>query len=116
MADQDSGDWGRDSEQPRRQQSVGGGRRQQQRQVQWPGAGTPAKQAYQSLLARARVSADHADRVKLYEAAESILANEVLTSPVFYDREHLLTKPWVRRAPLFGLGALHFEHVIIGPH
>jgi oligopeptide transport system substrate-binding protein len=71
---------------------------------------------YNSLVKQAQRSLDQEERMKLYEKAEMILAEEAPIMPVFYRSTRLLVKPWVTRFPTTGLREWFFKDVIIKPH
>lgn len=57
-------------------------------------------EAYDALVAEARVEADTANRVNLYSQAEQILVNEqAAIAPIYFYNLQLLVKPGVERAP-----------------
>jgi ABC-type oligopeptide transport system substrate-binding subunit/transcriptional regulator with XRE-family HTH domain len=56
-------------------------------------------EGYQELLARAARRTDQGERLRLYEQAERILAEEAVLVPLYYTPFHLMLKPWVKRYP-----------------
>jgi ABC-type oligopeptide transport system substrate-binding subunit/class 3 adenylate cyclase len=71
---------------------------------------------YDSLVKGAQRSLDQMERMKLYEEAERILAEEAPIMPIFHWSTRLLVKPWVTRFPTTGLREWFFKDVIIQPH
>ena len=71
---------------------------------------------YDSLIKQAQRSLDQGERIKLYEEAEQILAEEAPIMPIFHRSTRLLVKPWVTRFPTTGLREWFFKDVIIKPH
>jgi oligopeptide transport system substrate-binding protein len=72
---------------------------------------------YDRLVEVARHTAIPADRVKMYHQADRILVEQAPIMPIYYDRGHLLLKPWVRRFPIsimrwFG----YWEDAVLEPH
>jgi ABC-type oligopeptide transport system substrate-binding subunit/DNA-binding SARP family transcriptional activator len=73
--------------------------------------------AYDRLVQEARQATTPAIRIKLYQQAEAILVEEAPIMPIYYDRGHLLLKPWVSRFPTSSLRWYgHWNDVIIEPH
>jgi oligopeptide transport system substrate-binding protein len=73
-------------------------------------------EGYDSLVEQAQRSLDQGERIKLYEEAERILAEEAPIMPIFHRSTRLLVKPWVTRFPSTGLREWFFKDVIIKPH
>jgi oligopeptide transport system substrate-binding protein len=73
-------------------------------------------ETYDSLVERAQRSLDQGERIRLYEEAERILAEEAPIMPIFHSSTRLLVKPWVTRFPTTGLREWFFKDVIIKPH
>jgi ABC-type oligopeptide transport system substrate-binding subunit len=71
---------------------------------------------YDSLVRLAQRSLDQMERIKLYEKAEWILAEEAPIMPIFHRSVRLLVKPWVTRFPTTGLREWFFKDVIIKPN
>jgi ABC-type oligopeptide transport system substrate-binding subunit len=71
---------------------------------------------YDSLVRQAQRSLDQMERIKLYEKAEWILAEEAPIMPIFHRSVRLLVKPWVTRFPTTGLREWFFKDVIIKPN
>ena len=71
---------------------------------------------YDSLIKQAQRSLDQEERLKLYEQAERILAEDAPIMPIFHRSTRLLVKPWVTRFPTTGLREWFFKDVIIKPH
>jgi oligopeptide transport system substrate-binding protein len=73
-------------------------------------------QAYDGLIARAGRIRDQAERVRLYEQAEGILAEEVPIVPLLHPRWDMLVKPWLSRYPVSPMDYWFWKDVIIEPH
>jgi ABC-type oligopeptide transport system substrate-binding subunit len=73
-------------------------------------------QDYEQLLETARRSADQAERLRFYAAADRLLVQEAPIIPLFHERQHYLLKPWVKRYPISPFGADYWKDVIIEPH
>jgi ABC-type oligopeptide transport system substrate-binding subunit/class 3 adenylate cyclase len=73
-------------------------------------------EGYDNLVEEARRSLDQGERIKLYEEAERILAEEAPIMPIFHRSTRLLVKSWVTRFPTTGLREWFFKDVIIKPH
>jgi oligopeptide transport system substrate-binding protein len=71
---------------------------------------------YNHLVKQAQRSLDQEERMKLYEEAEMILAEEAPVMPILYRSTRLLVKPWVTSFPTTGLREWFFKDVIIQPH
>jgi ABC-type oligopeptide transport system substrate-binding subunit len=71
---------------------------------------------YEQLLETARRSADQAERLKFYAAADRLLVQEAPIIPLYYVRQHYLIKPWVKRYPISPLKANYWKDVIIEAH
>jgi oligopeptide transport system substrate-binding protein len=71
---------------------------------------------YDHLVRQAQRSLDQAQRLKLYEKAERILAEEAPIMPLFHRSTRLLVKPWVTRFPATGLREWFLKDVIINSH
>jgi oligopeptide transport system substrate-binding protein len=71
---------------------------------------------YDRLVEQAQRSLDQGERIKLYEKAEWILAEEAPIMPIFHRSVGLLVKPWITRYPTTGLREWFFKDVIIEPH
>jgi len=59
--------------------------------------------AYDRLVEAGRHQAEPARRIELYQQADAILVEEAPIMPVYYDRGHMLVKPWVSRFPTSSL-------------
>ena len=71
---------------------------------------------YDGLVELAQRSLDQTERIKLYEKAELILAEDAPIMPMFHRSVRLLVKPWVTRFPTTGLRESFFKDVIIIPN
>jgi len=73
--------------------------------------------AYDRLVEEARHETEPGRRIKLHQQADAILVEEAPIMPVYYDRGHMLVKPWVTRFPTSSLRWYgHWNDVIIEPH
>jgi len=73
-------------------------------------------ESYDKLVNEARQISDQSKRMKMYEEAEGILAEEVVILPLLYARFHIFVKPWVKKFPLQPIRALNFKNIIIEDH
>ena len=73
-------------------------------------------EGYDSLVEQARRSLDQGERIRLYEEAERILAEEAPIMPIFHRSVRLLVTPWVTRFPTTGLREWFLKDVVIMPH
>jgi oligopeptide transport system substrate-binding protein len=73
-------------------------------------------QPFLDLVGRAQRSTDHSERAKLYAQAERMLVEEVPLLPLFYERTHVLLKPWVKKYPISAQYDLFWKDVILEPH
>ena len=71
---------------------------------------------YTELVERAQRSLDQAERMQLYARAERILADEAPILPLFYERNHMLVKPWIRGFPSSAMEEVFWKDVVIEPH
>jgi ABC-type oligopeptide transport system substrate-binding subunit/class 3 adenylate cyclase len=71
---------------------------------------------YFSLIEQARRSLDQRERMELYTQAERILVQEVPMLPLFYERQHMLLKPWVKKYPTSVTNTLFLQDVVLEPH
>jgi oligopeptide transport system substrate-binding protein len=71
---------------------------------------------YDRLVAEARGVLDPGERMRLYQQADRILAEEAPIVPLLYDRFHLLVKPWVKKYPISPMGAWFWKDVILELH
>jgi oligopeptide transport system substrate-binding protein len=73
--------------------------------------------AYDRLVEEARREIEPGRRIELYRQADAILVEEAPIMPVYYDRGHLLAKPWVSRFPTSSLRWYgYWKDTIIEPH
>jgi ABC-type oligopeptide transport system substrate-binding subunit len=72
--------------------------------------------AYEGLVEKARRLTDQRQRMSLYSQADRILAEEASLVPIFYNRNTLLIKAWVRRFPMSARGGWFWKDVVIEPH
>jgi oligopeptide transport system substrate-binding protein len=73
-------------------------------------------QAHAELVEGARHVLDQGARLDLLRQADQILAHEAPVVPLFYGRQHLLVKPWVRSFPISTLNRWQLKDVILEPH
>jgi ABC-type oligopeptide transport system substrate-binding subunit/DNA-binding SARP family transcriptional activator len=72
---------------------------------------------YDRLVEEAQRATTPAIRIKLYQKADKILVEEAPIMPIYYDRGHLLLKPWVTRFPTSSLRWYgHWHDAIVEPH
>ncbi|MBM4432096.1 MAG: peptide ABC transporter substrate-binding protein [Chloroflexi bacterium] len=76
----------------------------------WP------KLPYEELLETARRTTDQAQRLQLYRQADRMVIEEAVVLPFAYRTHHFLVKPWVKRYPLFYIGAPLWKDVVIESH
>jgi ABC-type oligopeptide transport system substrate-binding subunit/DNA-binding SARP family transcriptional activator len=73
--------------------------------------------AYDRLVEKARQATTPAVRIELYQKADAMLVEEAPIMPIYYDRGHLLLKPWVTRFPTSSLRWYgHWHDAIVEPH
>lgn len=73
--------------------------------------------AYDSLVEAARHETELGRRIELYRQADAILVEEAPIMPIYYDRGHMLVKPWVTRFRTSSLRWYgYWNDVIIEPH
>jgi len=75
-----------------------------------------ANQAYEELLDKARHVLDQDARLELLRHADRLLVHEAPIVPLFYGRQHLLVKPWVRSFPISALNRWFLNDAILEPH
>ena len=75
-----------------------------------------ANPAHAELVEGARHVLDQGTRLDLLRRAEQILAHEAPVVPLFYGRQHLLVKPWVRSFPISLLNRWYLKDAVIEPH
>jgi oligopeptide transport system substrate-binding protein len=73
-------------------------------------------ESYDQLVGGARRLTDQKERMKMYQQADKILAEESPLLLLYYGRFHLLVKPWVRNYPSSALKPWFWKEVIIEPH
>ena len=71
---------------------------------------------YERLVEKGREVSDQRQRMSLYAQADRILVDEAALLPLFYGRNSLLIKPWVRRFPVSARGGWFWKDVVIEPH
>ncbi len=72
--------------------------------------------AFDQLVKAASQVSDQGERVKLYQAADRILIEEAAVIPLWYQRYHVLVKPWISHFRLSPMRSWHWKDVIIEPH
>jgi oligopeptide transport system substrate-binding protein len=75
-----------------------------------------ANPAHAERIERARHAFDQRARLDLLRQADRILTQEAPVVPLFYGRQHLLVKPWVRAFPISALNSWHLEDAILVSH
>jgi ABC-type oligopeptide transport system substrate-binding subunit/DNA-binding SARP family transcriptional activator len=71
---------------------------------------------YWSLVENARRVMDQEKRIRMYQQADRILADEVPLFPLTYERFHMLVKPWVKRLPTSPLVNFFWKDIILEEH
>jgi ABC-type oligopeptide transport system substrate-binding subunit len=71
---------------------------------------------YEGLVEKGRSVTDQRQRMALYGQADRMLVQEAALLPLFYGRNSLLIKPWVRKFPVSARGDWFWKDVIIEPH
>ena len=71
---------------------------------------------YAGLVEEARRTLDQAERMKMYQQADSILIEEAVLMPLTYRRLNLMIKPWVAKFPTSPVRWSFWKDVIIEPH
>ena len=80
----------------------------------WIQRGGWQSREYSGLLAQARRTLDHEQRIAVYRRADRILVEEAPIIPLFYARAHFLVKPWVQMpAPTL---VPHYADYVLEPH
>jgi ABC-type oligopeptide transport system substrate-binding subunit/class 3 adenylate cyclase/ribosomal protein L40E len=72
--------------------------------------------AFDELIASSLVITDHAERIRIAKLADAIITREAPVLPVFYLRDHVLVKPWVRGFPILPPREWILKEIIIEPH
>jgi ABC-type oligopeptide transport system substrate-binding subunit/class 3 adenylate cyclase len=72
--------------------------------------------SYTKLIETARSILDQPERMRIYQQAERILIQEAPILPIFYGRDHILVKPWVKNLNISPFGKWFFKDAIIEPH
>jgi len=86
------------------------------RASEWRVTGGWENEAYDGLVDGARRVANQRERMRMYQQADRILVAEAPILPLFYERIHMLVKPWVRRFPTSPVKMWFWKDVIIEPH
>jgi ABC-type transport system substrate-binding protein len=68
---------------------------------------------FAETVEEARTEPNPARRLALYGKTETILAEEVPLTPLFYSRTRRLVKPWVRRYAMSSLGVPVFKDMVV---
>jgi oligopeptide transport system substrate-binding protein len=72
--------------------------------------------SYYELVEKGRRVMDREKRIGLYREADRILMEEAAIMPTFYERIHLLVKPWVTKYPVAAIKRWFLKDVVIEPH
>jgi oligopeptide transport system substrate-binding protein len=72
--------------------------------------------AYERLVETARRLTDQRQRIRQYTQADQILVEEAAVLPLFYNRNTLLIKPWVRKFPMSARGGWFWKDVVLEAH
>jgi ABC-type oligopeptide transport system substrate-binding subunit len=73
-------------------------------------------QSYEELVQRAKHTLNQKVRLELLRQADQILLQQAPIVPLFYGRQHLLVKPWVRSFPVSALNHWYCKDVVIESH
>ena len=73
-------------------------------------------EVYLRLLEETRSTADQMKRMKVFHQADRLLMDQAAIVPFFYNRQHFLLKPWVKRYPTSALFSWFWKDVLIEPH
>jgi len=73
-------------------------------------------QPYEEHLEAARRITDQPQRLQLYRQADRMVVEDAVVLPFAYGTHHCLVKPWVKRYPVFYIGAPLWKDVVIEPH
>ncbi len=71
---------------------------------------------FDQLLEEASHVSDQVERTRLHQAADRIVMDEALAIPLYYDRYHLLVKPWISHLRLSPVETLNWQDIVIEPH
>ena len=71
---------------------------------------------YDSIMQGARRITDQERRMELYRQAELILVDEAPVVPVYYNREHVLVKPWIPGLRASIITGNILKDIVIEPH
>jgi oligopeptide transport system substrate-binding protein len=72
--------------------------------------------SYEELVQRARHTLNQEARLELLRQADQTLVQQASIVPLFYGRQHMLVKPWVRSFPISALNHWYCKDVVIEPH
>ncbi|MCL7452477.1 MAG: ABC transporter substrate-binding protein [Anaerolineae bacterium] len=72
--------------------------------------------SYEELVKRARHTLNQEARLDLLRQADQIIIQQASIVPLFYGRQHMLIKPWVRSFPISALNHWYCKDVVIEPH
>jgi ABC-type transport system substrate-binding protein len=81
----------------------------------WLRFGGSQNQTYDQLVEGARRVVDQAERMRMYQQADSILIQEVPVLPLSYGRFHMLMKPWVKKLFTSPLNWWSWKDVVLEP-
>jgi oligopeptide transport system substrate-binding protein len=73
-------------------------------------------QAYDSLVRQSEKALDQQTRFGFLQKADQLLIEEAAIIPLFYGRQHVLIKPWVRSFPISALNRWFWQDAVIEPH
>jgi ABC-type oligopeptide transport system substrate-binding subunit/DNA-binding SARP family transcriptional activator len=73
-------------------------------------------QAYDSLVRQSEKALDQETRFGFLQKADQLLIEEAAIIPLFYGRQHVLVKPWVRSFPISALNRWFWQDAVIEPH
>jgi oligopeptide transport system substrate-binding protein len=73
-------------------------------------------EAFTTLVEKAGQSADQEQRMAMYQQADRILVEQAAAMPLFYGRNVMLLKPWVKRYPASPVRFDFWKDVILEPH
>jgi len=75
-----------------------------------------SNQAYDELIEQAGHTFNQGARIALLSQADEFLIHEAPIVPLFYGRQHMLVKPWIRSFPISPLNRWYWKDIIIEAH
>jgi ABC-type oligopeptide transport system substrate-binding subunit len=72
--------------------------------------------AYNRLVDEFIHASDQPERLMLVQQMDRIVIEEAWLVPLWYDRRHLLVKPWIVRLPTSPIMGCFWKDVMIEPH